>query len=228
MRLLEKTLTFARSTLAFVAVSLAASLASANPPYTMADLEALRARGSFQELVDHIEDVAPAARTPQWDGLLLEGAKGVLANLSGRSDTLEAFWATETLVRRYPSLRNSRELLAKRAEIGKTAIQACFRARYNDEACLNRGRDFIAVCPNDRELDVAVGKIVRQNQNHHAAVPFFYAAVNGVENSPYCGDEDLRLAVVAGLALPPEWDNAKLARALATQCKLGPDTKKGN
>jgi hypothetical protein len=194
------------------------SLSAKEQTYTMADLTALEARGSYEEALSHIEDVPPSARTTEWDRVLVSAAKGTISLLSTASANYDAFWVTERLVQRYPVLRGTPAFMAKRGEVGKLAIDRCFREAYGGQGCLDQARDFIAVAPDDRDLDVAIGKIVRLNQNHYAAVPFFRAAVTGVAASKWCTDPDLKLAVMAGIGLPPDYDLAKQSCAVALTC----------
>ncbi len=188
--------------------------------YTMADLQALKARKSWSELLAHIEDVAPAGRTPAWDQLLVEGATGYLASLSTKShsDVFHGFWTAEDLAKRYPPLQKARDFMAKRGEIGKSALTECFVGSYSGAPCVDRAKAFIALGENDRALDLAVGKVVRLNQNHYNAVPFFRAAVAGTTDDAACTDEDLKLALMAGLGLPGHYENAKGAREIGVAC----------
>ena len=194
------------------------SLAAKEPVYSMADLTALESRGSYEELLAHVEDVPPSARGADWDGLLVRGATGYIAQLSASSASYDAFWTTEALVQRYPSLRASAPFMTKRAEVGKTALDRCFQRSDIGQGCLDNARDFIAVVPADRDLAAAVGRIVRLHQNHYAAVPFFRAAVTGTTGSAVCSDPGLKLAVMAGLGLEPENDLARQAREVAVTC----------
>jgi hypothetical protein len=77
--------------------------------------------------------------------------------------------------------------------------------------CLAGLRTFVKAHPAEA---FAAGKSVRLNFSHWVALAFF----DGPLTKPtpqQCGDEDVQLAVVSGLALPAEDPNAKIARRVA-------------
>jgi hypothetical protein len=75
--------------------------------------------------------------------------------------------------------------------------------------------DFLKTSNTGADVGLAFGKITRKNQNHYVAVPFFKWALEQKKDASFCGDEDLKLAVVAGLGLPPDYENAAGARQIA-------------
>jgi hypothetical protein len=61
------------------------------------------------------------------------------------------------------------------------------------------------------------GKMTRLKLNHHNAIPFFVKAFAAKAGD--CNDEDVKLAVVSGLALPPSYANLAGAKQLGfTTC----------
>jgi hypothetical protein len=60
----------------------------------------------------------------------------------------------------------------------------------------------------------AAGKAVRAKMNHAAAMPFFDKALQKKADKARCADPDLRMALVAGLSLPPENAAAVSARGI--------------
>ncbi|HVT07480.1 MAG TPA: hypothetical protein VHO67_08475 [Polyangia bacterium] len=60
----------------------------------------------------------------------------------------------------------------------------------------------------------AAGKAVRTSMNHAAAIPFFDKALQKKADKVHCADPDLRMALVAGLSLPPDNVTAVSARRI--------------
>ncbi|MBL8942767.1 MAG: hypothetical protein JNK45_06465 [Myxococcales bacterium] len=185
--------------------------------YSLADLQALEKKGQHLELLQHIEDVAPTARTSGWDALLARAATKVVGSLATEGDTYRAFEAmmvAEGLLQRYPQLAKTSEFMTARSGAGEHMFAKCFEATYSGEECVSMALDFVRVAGTDAATSLAVAKIVRRNQNPYVAVPFFRIALEGKDRAA-CGDDDLELATTAGLGLPPDYDNAKASRDIA-------------
>jgi hypothetical protein len=191
-------------------------LALGDRNYTMADLSALETQGRHAELLGHIEDVPPASRTAAWESLLVRSATALVASLDKGSESFaafEAFMTAEHLLSRHAKLAASTEFMAQRATAGTQMFTRCFELTYSGEECVAFARDFTRVEGTDAKTLLAVAKTVRANQFPHVAVPFFHTAVKRDRSA--CADADLALAAEAGLALPTDYDNAKLSRELA-------------
>lgn len=190
--------------------------------YTLADLKALAEKGQWEELVQHIEDVPPAKRGAEWDALLERAATEFLASYGSQNTSYGAFHSAERLVERYPALVKSQRFMAKRFEVSKAAFQSCLTETYDGDECLRAMRDFLAVGAPPPEVAFQFGKLVRGKLNHYLAVPFFRRGLEGkAPNSHECADQDLGLAVKAGLALPPDDENARFSREIAGERCFG-------
>jgi hypothetical protein len=77
---------------------------------------------------------------------------------------------------------------------------------YTD-ACLDALKRYIKAHPAD---GFAAGKLVRARFNHWMALQFFVPALTKA-TPQQCDDEDLRMAVLSGLALPDDDPNEALA-----------------
>jgi hypothetical protein len=188
----------------------------AGDKYTLADLQALEKKEQYEELLLHIEDVAPASRSAAWDALLTRASTAYVATLTDIADTYGAFggfMTTEQLAKRYPQLRKSKEFMRKRGEVGKHMFEKCFQLTYSGEECVGMALEFVKVAGTDAGEKLAVAKVVSRNQNKYVAVPFFTAALK--DDKSGCKDADLAATTTAGLALPPDYDNAKGARDIA-------------
>lgn len=185
--------------------------------YSISDLQALEKKGQLEELLQHIEDIAPSARTTTWDTLLVRAATKLVGSLAADADTYRAFGAmmtAESLLQRYPQLGAATEFMAARSQAGEHMFGKCFEMSYSGEECVNMALDFVRVEGTDAKTALAVAKVVRRNQNAYVAVPFFKIAL-GSKDHGACSDEDLELATTAGLGLPPDYDNAKASRDIA-------------
>jgi hypothetical protein len=183
--------------------------------YTMADLQALAARQSWEELLGHAEDVPPAQRTAAWDSLVETAATGYVTNLGAQTDAYDAVFASQALLRRFPRLSSSAGFMSKRGEAGKAAAARCLERASVGQHCIDGMKAFLEGPNTGADVGFAFGKIARKNQNAYVAVPFFDWSLNKKTDPASCSDEDLSLAVVAGLGLPPEDANAGGARHLA-------------
>jgi len=193
-----------------------ASAKAKGQTYTMADLDALDKKGSYEELLSHAEDIAPAQRTPAWEKLVEKAASGYMASLTKGSSSFEGVWTSQSFVKRYPFLTKSQDFMTKRGEAGKSAAERCLADSYRGQHCIDMMKEFLQTTGTSPEVGLAFGKITRKNQNHYVAVPFFKWALDAKKDASFCGDEDLKLAVVAGLGLPADYDNAIDSRAIAT------------
>lgn len=193
--------------------------------HSMADLQALEKRSAWEELLGHAEDVPPAQRNATWDKLVERAAVGYMQSLTTNTAAYEGVFTSQSLVKRYPHLAKSQEFMAKRGEAGKAASETCLQHAYRGQHCIDMMTEFLKTSNTSPDVGFAFGKIARKNQNHYVAVPFFKWALDQKKDAKeststttaaqMCGDEDLKLAVVAGLGLPPDYPNAGGARQIA-------------
>jgi hypothetical protein len=197
------------------AVGLAIAYAAiAAEPYTMNDLLALEKSSSWEEIVAHLSDVPPSKRDGEWMRISEKAAIEYTASLAKAQEPFAAYSAIESMGRSYPHLMKIPAFTAKRAEVGLGAFSQCFKQTWSGGECVQTLLGFVDADPKNEELALKAAKMVRLNQFHYVAVPFFLRAVKD-KDSKACLDEDLRLAVIAGLGLPSDYDNAKGAKKLA-------------
>lgn len=96
-------------------------------------------------------------------------------------------------------------------------LDKCAREyRYDTGVCLEPLQAYAK--KNPKEL-FAIGKRARLQFTHWVALQFFEPALGKSPTPAQCGDEDLALAVVSGLALPPDRkDKATADRVFAGSC----------
>ena len=197
----------------------------------MADLNALDKSQSYEELLGHAEDVPPAQRSDAWQKLVTKAAVGYMTGLTTGSDAAEGVWTSQALVTRYPFLSKSTDFMAKRNDAAKVASDRCLKDSYRGQHCIDQMKEFLKVPGTSNEMGFQFGKIVRLHMNHYVAVPFFKWSFDQTKESDakWCGDEDLRLAIVAGLGLPTDYDDAATSRAIARDrcwAQIKPDATK--
>lgn len=182
--------------------------------YSLADLKALEKKQSWEELLSHAEDVPPTQRNPSWDEAVEHAAIGYLRSLKNERESFEGVFGSRDLLRRYPHLEKSKEFLSQRADLGQLAAEECFRSSYGGGRCVELMRAFLSPPEPAPEVAFAFGKLTRKNQNHYIAVPFFKWAFERKPEAFWCRDDDLRMAVLAGLGLPPDDEGAVGARQI--------------
>jgi hypothetical protein len=183
--------------------------------FSMADLQALEKKSAWEELLGHAEDVPPARRGAAWEGLVTRAAIGYIQSLGTNTAAYEGVFTSQALLTRYPHLLKSQEFMAKRGDAAKLAAERCLRGSYRGQHCIDMMKDFLKTSNTGPDVGFEFGKITRRNQNHYVAVPFFKWALDQKKDAAWCADDDLKLAVVAGLGLPPDSEEAAGARHIA-------------
>lgn len=199
---------------------LASSSKAKNEPYTMADLSALDKKGQNEELLDHAEDIPPAQRSDAWEKLVTNAAVGTMTGLTSGSGASEGVWASQGLVKRYPFLSKSPDFMSKRNDAAKVAADRCLKDAHRGrqgQRCIESMQEFLRVPGTSPDMGFQLGKVVRSNMNAYVAIPFFKWSFDQVKDkdATWCADEDLRLAIVGGLGLPTDYDDAATARSIA-------------
>jgi hypothetical protein len=192
--------------------TLSTSALADDKKYTMADLEALVQQKSFKEAYLHLGDIAPSARNAKWVDVGAAAAGGFLGQIEGEGAAIAII---DEIDREYPQLVKNAKYAKPRAEEGYKALEQCFGNSYGIEHCVKVAMRF-ADNGSDKALTLKVAKLARRSMNAYGAVPFFEKAV--AADKAACKDEDAKLAVIAGLGLPADYDNAKKAKVLATTC----------
>jgi hypothetical protein len=200
---------------------LIASPALADTHYAMADLDALDKRASWDELINHAEDIPPSQRTDHWDQLVEHAGAGVLAGLDVDKVALSGLGTADGLTRRFPQLKKSKPFMQKRADIGLRAFARCFELVVEDsdkEACATRLVGFSDGDPDNLDLARRAADLVLKHQRAPAAaVPFYYRLMAKKAKAKECSEDAAKRAVVAALDLPKEDPRVAQAREIASQ-----------
>jgi hypothetical protein len=205
-----------KQAITILGIALAATSAYADKKsYTIADLKSLVGSKSYQEAVEHLGDISPSERNADWLAVAADAASGYIAGLSN-DDLVKKVLSIEDIDAKYPQVLKSPKYTKARAEIGLKGYEACFKVDYEMNECVQHAMKFIDGDPGNADLALKMSKLVRLNGNAYGALPFFKKALAGKATAAVCKDEDLKLAVVAGVGLPPDYDNAKIAKDIAS------------
>jgi hypothetical protein len=199
---------------AFAVLLPSAALAD-KKPYTLADLKALVSAKSYKEAVEHLKDVAPADRNAEWQDIAATAAGGYIGGLKD-DNLVTKVLEIEKLDQDHPAILTPPKYTKVRAEIGLKAYEACFKNSYWIDECLQHAMKFLEGDAGNTDLAFKMAKQVRRNANAYGAVPFFKRALAGKNAAAVCKDDDLKLAVIAGLGLPADYDNAADSRTIAS------------
>lgn len=206
-----------------LALVLAASAVHADgSKHTLADLKALISQNAFKEAFEHLGDIPPAQRGADWLEVAGAACGGVLGTLNADDGTPLA--VIDEIDRDYPQVLKSAKYTRPRAELGVKGIDGCFNQAYEADSCLAFALRFVDNSKGDRDVTLKVAKSVRRGTNGAPAIPFFKRALAAKDHAAVCKDEDLSLALIAGLGLPADSANVADAKAIMTTCW---DTVKG-
>jgi hypothetical protein len=204
-----------------ILVMLASVAHADDKKYSLADLKALVGQSAFKEAFQHITDISPSQRNADWLDVAAAASGGVLGTVDTEDGTALAL--IDQIDRDYPQMLKSAKYTKPRNELGFKGVEGCFEqtngywGSYGLDNCVKLGLRFVDNSGGDRVLALKVAKVARKSMNAYSAVPFFKRAL-GAKDTAACKDEDLKLAVVAGLGLPPEYPNAVESKAIMTTC----------
>jgi len=192
-------------------ILLCSAVASAKAPATMDDLQALAKQRSYAELLERAEDVAPAARTDAWQGLVATAAAGVVGAAPTGKDPFAEVHTADTLLARYSFLDKRAAFVTVRDDAVLKGLARCTSA--NSESCIEQ---FV---PYEPSLGAAgslkAGKMLRR----YGAVPYrpmlLFAKATSAKDGAACKDPDVADAVIAALDLPREQASVKAAQEVA-------------
>ena len=183
-------------------------------PYTLADLKTLVSQKSFKEAVDHLGDVPPSERNADWQGVASDAAAGYIGGLSN-DNLVTKVLEIEKVDGEYPVILKSTKYTKVRGEVGLKAYQGCFENSYWIDECLDHAYKFIDADAGNTDLAFKMGKLVRLNAKHWASLRYFKKALVSKNTKSMCADEDIKLAVLSGLALPSSYDALPIAKEIA-------------
>ena len=182
-------------------------------------LDALATAQSWSELYDHLTDVSPTKRDTHWEHLVEQAAIGELGTLTTPGGSAEERLA---MISRYypkfPSLVRSKDFLALRTKVGLEAYSLCFDERGNGRQCRDELERFVHAGPITVELAQGAAHVVGLAFNRQASSLYYALGLDAPGGEAICGDKELQYDIIVGLQLPPDYRDAKAARAVAERC----------
>ncbi|HEX2572197.1 MAG TPA: hypothetical protein VH877_21815 [Polyangia bacterium] len=177
--------------------------AAAAATYEMADLKALEKQGSWQELVEHLEDIPPSKRNAEWQGIAERGCTSYLGTFEIKEDRDAALPLEEMgrLLKRYAFLKQSRPFMAKRAEVGLKSFQYSYSlSRHNrgDDKWLTGLEEFVQADTVTTDLPLRAAKLVVSRLVADTAFPFFKMAL-ARSGKAVCKEPEFHQTLVATL-----------------------------
>jgi hypothetical protein len=174
----------------------------AQAQYTMVDLQALADQHGWAELIAHLGDIPPSRRDDNWKTLAQEAGIGSIQDAIKHEAPVDGLVVSEQLLTAFPGVKDSPEFMAKRADVGIKAFNLCFQFDKLVETCARLMRTFVAEDPDNHDLAFRAGLIARLNLLSWTAVPYFAMALQ--TGDPRCSNDQVDIAVLSGLALPPD------------------------
>jgi hypothetical protein len=179
----------------------AATHTTAAATYEMADLKALEKQGSWQELVEHLEDIPPSKRNADWQGIAERGSASYLGTfeIKEERDARQPLEVAAQLLKRYPLLKQSKLFMSKRAEVGLKSYQysySLFRHSRSDDKWLTELEEFVQADSVTTDLPLRAAKLVVSRLVADTAFPFFKMALARTGKA-VCKDPDFHKTVVA-------------------------------
>lgn len=208
-----------------IAVSL--SLASADDhKYTLKDLKALIAQKGYQEVIQHLDDVAPSDRNQEWIDAAGQAFAGYLADAED-DQKLQLMVSFE---KQYPTVLKSPAYTKARLDAVPKAFGKCYEqagSRYGGESerlegydkCNEIGKKFIDSDPNNAALALAIAKVPARTSYPHKAIGLFKIAITvaGKGSATVCKEPDLARGVVNSLHFA-SGKTLEETNAVATTC----------
>ena len=185
---------------------------SGDGKYSAADLDALEKAGSWQELLDHLEDVAPSARTDHWKAQVVKASIEVLKAERGKEHNRRALPPlTEALADRYTLLRSSPEFLDMRSTIIGDGLHQCL-----EDNNWNRCEEVAKPLDNDPKHAFANAKIVVLDRS--LAMHLFLVAMAD-DAKTVCADNDALSLMLQGQSTDKTYRYFKDAQVVQQRCR---------
>ena len=190
-------------------IALSLSVASADDhKYTLKDLKALIAQKGYQEVLQHLDDVAPSDRNQEWTDIAGQAAAGYLADAED-DQKLQLMMGFE---KQYPALLKSSVYAKARLDAVPKAFGKCYEhagSRHGGEAsrlegydkCIETSKKFIDSDPTNAALALALAKVPAHTSYPHKAIGLLKIALTmaGKSSATVCKEPDLPGAVINSL-----------------------------
>ena len=168
--------------------------------YEMADLQALDKSGSYDELVQHLSDIAPSKRDKKWSELAERATSAQLAALKVTDQDPDGpLHTAENLLKSYPQLKQSKVFMSKRAETGLQSFKfnySRYRHSSGDDEWIDKMMAFVKADDQTPDLPLRAAKLVISRLVPMCAYPFF-KMVYDKGGPATCKDGDFQKTIVS-------------------------------
>lgn len=190
--------------------------------YTRADLDALRKAAAWSELVEHLEDVAPADRDADWTALTITA---VVEHLSAENKTdrprPELARVAEGFAARYPAVRTASAFVALRADLAAAALEACANdqgPRKDRAERMERCTSFVPAAAVDAPRAIKAAEVVRRHGAGALAMAL-YRAASDTDAKRVCASDAALTVVMEGRGSPPSSPFYEDANVVLERCR---------
>jgi hypothetical protein len=185
-----------------VVVALAATASFAGETkYEMADLQALEKQGSWEELVEHLEDLPPSKRDATWAGLAERACSSYLGAVPIDEHKAEyALMLADRILKRYPALKQSKVFMSKRAEVGLKAFgytYGNYRHSQGEDPWIDKMKEFVKDDTLTPDLPERAAKKVQNYLVAYCAWPFWKMAID--RGTVVCKEVEFQKSIVAAI-----------------------------
>jgi len=190
---------------AFVGVIVFSMSVAYADKYAMKDLKALIGQKGYQEVLQHLDDIAPSDRNQDWIDVAGQAAQGYLAT----AEDDEKLQLMVQLEKQYPTIIKSTAYTKARLDAVPKAFGKCYSeagSRYGGQderlagydKCIEIAKKFIESEPTNAALALALAKAPAKTSYPHKALGLWKIAITmaGKSSATVCKEPDLAGGVV--------------------------------
>jgi len=194
-----------------VALSLSVSVPRASADdhkYTLKDLKALIDQKGYQEVLQHLDDVAPSDRKQDWIDVAGQAAAAYMTE----AEATDKLGIMVSLEKQYPALIKSAAYTKARLDAIPKAFSACYEhasGRYGGEEerlkgfdkCIEMGQKFIDSEPSNAAMPLAIARATGKTSFPYKSLGLFKTALAaaGKGAAAVCKEEGITHGVINAL-----------------------------
>jgi hypothetical protein len=202
----------------FCAVTLFGISALAESKYSIQDLKALNAKGSWEEMVEHLEDIPPSKRDAEWSTLTENACANFMASLElNEKNSRMALFASDRILSRYPQLKQSKTFMAKRAEVLLKSFELSYGYSSHssgNDPWLDALKEFVKSDTLTVDLPQRAAQLVQKRLAAACAWPLWKTAID--RGSQVCQQAEFQNSILAAFE-EGVWKD-EIAEVAKTKC----------
>lgn len=179
------------------------ALVAAVAPVNLEVLTRLESQKKWKELSETVGLLPEQDRSDVWENILESSIRGLLILETSQSmPARESLQRAEDLLRKYPQVQKNSEIMNLRASLVMKVVSTCFESGVPAAKCTPILRDYVAVDPQNRNLNLEAGRLVSKRDPTVSPLEFFDSAIQTKADSAFCTDQDLQKTIFHALGLP--------------------------